>query len=341
MLSFTLKESLTTNEKKRNLLEKVSSTVKIVRINHSERNKEHDNPPISIALGSFDGVHLGHQKVIGEAKRVADENGWSSAVMTFDPHPSIVLGGKTKKVDYLTSFEAKVEQLANLGIDYLFIVDFTIEFASLPPQEFVDLYLIGLNVKHVVAGFDYTYGKKAQGTAETLSIHSRGKYKTTIIGKETFGGEKVSSTLIRSLINNGEMEKVPALLGRYYSVNGTVIHGDKRGRTIGFPTANVKSTSDVILPPLGVYAVRFFVNDQWYEGVCNLGTKPTFQPDEKKISIEVHIFDFHQDIYGHSVIVEWHKRIRSEQKFNGIDELVAQIEKDKQTALQYFYEKAQ
>lgn len=319
----------------------MSSVVKIVRINHSERNKEHDFPPISIALGSFDGVHLGHQKVIGEAIKVANQNGWSSAVMTFDPHPSIVLGGKTKKVDYLTSFESKVEQLANLGIDYLFIVDFTIEFAGLPPQEFVDTYLIGLNVKHVVAGFDYTYGKKAQGTAETLLEHSRGQYETTIIGKETFGGEKVSSTLIRSLINNGDMEKVPALLGRYYTIKGTVIHGDKRGRTIGFPTANVKQTSDVILPPLGVYAVRLFVNGKWYEGVCNLGTKPTFHPEDKTASIEVHIFDFHQDIYGHSVKVEWHKRIRSEQKFNGIDELVAQIEKDKQTALQYFYDKAQ
>jgi len=322
-------------------LEKVSSVVKIVRINHSERNKEQDYPPISIALGSFDGVHLGHQKVIGEAKNIADQNGWSSAVMTFDPHPSIVLGGKTKKVEYLTSFESKVEELAKLGIDYLFIVDFTIEFASLPPQEFVDTYLIDLNVKRVVAGFDYTYGKKAQGTAGTLSEHSRGKYETTIIGKETIGGEKVSSTLIRSLINNGDMEKVPSLLGRYYTIKGTVIHGDKRGRTIGFPTANVKQASDVILPPLGVYAVRLLVNGKWYEGVCNLGTKPTFTPEEKTASIEVHIFDFHQDIYGHSVTVEWHKRIRSEQKFNGIDELVAQIEKDKQTALQYFYDNAQ
>lgn len=318
------------------MLEKVSREVKVIRVNHLERNIEYSFPPLSIGLGSFDGVHLGHQKVIKEAKREADVNGWSSAVMTFDPHPSVIFGGQSNKIKYLTSYDSKVEQIEKLGIDYLIIVDFTLEFAAMSPQEFVDTYLIQLNVKHVVAGFDYTYGKKAQGTAETLSLHSRGKFQTTIIEKETFQGEKVSSTAIRSLISNGEMEKVPSLLGRLYTIEGIVIHGDKRGRTIGFPTANVEKANDVILPPIGVYAVRLFVNERWYDGVCNLGTKPTFNEDEKKLSIEVHIFDFQGDIYGEKVKVEWHKRIRNEQKFNGINELVAQIDKDKQTALEYF-----
>lgn len=307
-------------------------------MNHLELNaKEIDSfPPLAIGLGSFDGVHLGHQKVIGEAKRIADQHGWSSAVMTFDPHPSVIFGGKSKKVDYLTSFDSKLEIMENLGIDYVIIADFTLEFASLPPQEFVDRYLIGLNAKHVVAGFDYTYGERAVGTAQTLSVHSRGKFDTTIIDKETYEGEKVSSTFIRSLISKGEMEKVPLLLGRFYTIDGTVIHGDKRGRTIGFPTANVEKAADVMLPPIGVYAVRLLVNDTWHDGVCNVGTKPTFHPDDKKVSIEVHIFDFHTEIYGEKVKVEWHQRIRSEQKFNGINELIEQIAKDKQTALEYF-----
>lgn len=318
------------------MYEKVSRVVKLVRIKTLEDIKTNEFPPIAMALGSFDGVHLGHQKVINKTKKIAALNGWKSGVMTFDPHPSVVLGGKSKKVSYLTSFEAKVEQMEKLEIDYLFIICFTKEFASLSPQSFVDHYLIDLHVKHVVAGFDYTYGKQALGTSETLSIHSRGQYETTIIHKETFAGEKVSSTLIRSFIHNGEMDKIPPLLGRFYTLDGIVIDGDKRGRTIGFPTANVQKTSDVILPPNGVYGVKLLVKNTWYEGVCNVGTKPTFQSEKHDPSIEVHLLDFNEMIYGETVKIEWHFRIRNEQKFDGVQSLVQQIEKDKQKAIAYF-----
>ncbi|WP_445488180.1 bifunctional riboflavin kinase/FAD synthetase [Niallia sp. 03133] len=310
--------------------------MEVVRINYPENLNNKEFPPIVMALGFFDGVHLGHQKVIGEAKALADQKGWKSGVLTFDPHPSVVLGNDSRRIDLITSYEAKVAEIEKLGMDYLFIIHFTKDFANLLPEDFVDQFLIRLNVVHVVAGFDYTYGKLAKGTAETLKQHGQDHFETTIINKETYHGEKVSSTLIRSYILKGDMEYIPSLLGRYYSIQGTVIHGDKRGRTIGFPTANIDSDNFLLLPPQGVYAVRIKVDGSWHDGVCNVGTKPTFHPDETAQSVEVHIFQFDQVIYGEKVELEWHIRIRSEKKFNGIEELVHQIEKDKQTAIEYF-----
>ncbi|MEH7524737.1 riboflavin biosynthesis protein RibF, partial [Bacillus sp. JJ1503] len=198
-------------------------------------------------------------------------------------------------------------------------------------------YLIDLNVKHVIAGFDYTYGRMGKGTMETLPFHSREKFAFTVVPKLASNNEKISSTLIRSMIREGRMEDISPILGRYYSTNGIVIHGDKRGRTIGFPTANIELKDDYILPPTGVYCVRINTDGKWHEGVCNVGYKPTFNKEmSKKPSIEVHIFDYNQEIYGQEVKVEWHLHLRKEQKFNGIEELVAQIEKDKRAALTYF-----
>lgn len=298
-------------------------------------------PPLSLALGFFDGVHRGHAQVIAEAKKQAEEKGLHSAVMTFDPHPSVVLGRTEQQIQSLTPLPDKIKIMEAEGIDFLFIVHFTPEFANLEPQEFVDQYVIGLNARHVVAGYDFTYGRKGKGTMETLPFHSREKFTYTVVPKLTEGNEKVSSTKIRSMIKSGQMLELPILLGRFYTTTGVVIHGDKRGRTIGFPTANVKLDGEYIIPPTGVYTVRMKVNDQWHNGVCNVGYKPTFNKDSRVLSIEVHLFDFHQEIYGEDVEIEWHCYLRKEQKFAGIEELVAQIEQDKQTALQYFEEQRQ
>jgi riboflavin kinase/FMN adenylyltransferase len=189
-----------------------------------------------------------------------------------------------------------------------------------------------------VAGFDFSYGRMGKGNMETLPFHSRNQFDFTIVPKLSKGEDKVSSTLIREALKAGELEKIPPLLGCYYTTSGIVIHGDKRGRTIGFPTANISGKGEYILPPLGVYAVRVKVNDAWYDGVANLGVKPTFNQDGKP-TIEVHIFHFAADIYGSNVMIEWHLRLRSEQKFSGIGELVTQIEKDKQNAMEYFRQK--
>jgi len=293
-------------------------------------------PPLAMALGYFDGVHSGHQQVILEAKNQADDKGLKSAVMTFEPHPSVVLGKTTKQFQYITPLSEKVKIIEDLGIDYLFIVEFTPEFASLLPQEFIDQYVIGLNVRHVIAGFDFTYGRMGKGTMETLPFHSRDQFSYTVVPKFVQGDEKVSSTRIRRLLQAGETIELPILLGRYYTTTGIVVHGDKRGRTIGFPTANVDLYDEYIIPPTGVYAVRLMVDNRWFDGVCNVGYKPTFNKESLKLSVEVHLFDFNEDIYGQEVVIEWHLYLRKEQKFAGIAELVAQIEKDKQNALSYF-----
>lgn len=293
-------------------------------------------PPLSMALGYFDGVHLGHQKVITEAKMQAESKGLFSAVMTFDPHPSVVLGKNEKHIQYITPLVEKIKIIEGMGIDYLFIVNFSRDFANLLPQEFIDQFVIGLNVKHVVAGFDYTYGRMGKGTMEVLPFHSREQFSISIVDKFSTGNEKVSSTRIRHYLKEGRTAELPELLGRYFTTSGIVVDGDKRGRTIGFPTANVEVNDDYILPPLGVYAVKIKIHNKWYHGVCNVGYKPTFNKETLRISVEVHIFHFDEDIYGEEVIIEWHQYLRKEQKFSGITELVAQIEQDKQNAIHYF-----
>ncbi|WP_374056676.1 bifunctional riboflavin kinase/FAD synthetase [Rossellomorea sp. FM04394] len=313
--------------------------MKVITVHHPHSISKNDFPPLVLALGYFDGVHRGHQRVITTAVKKAKELNVSSAVMTFDPHPSVVLGHKHKHIHYITPLEDKKEIIEELGVDYLFIVRFTSEFASLIPQDFVDQYIIGLNVLHVVAGFDYSYGRLGKGTMETLPFHSRDKFTSTIVSKLTDDNLKVSSTFIRGSLEEGDVKKVHQLLGRPFKMKGTVIHGDKRGRKIGFPTANIELADDYLTPKVGVYAVKIKIHDKWFDGVCNIGYKPTFKnPDEYSLSIEVHIFDFHSSIYGEEVYIEWYERIRDEQKFSGIEELISQIQKDKDKAIHYFSE---
>lgn len=318
--------------------EKVSNNVELIKLNHPHGYSEKDFPKMAMALGYFDGVHLGHQQVISEAQRVAAAKGLKSAVMTFDPHPSVVLGKKVQHIEYITPLDEKIKVIEEMGIDYLFVVHFSTAFSSLLPQEFIDQYIIRLNVRHVVAGFDYTYGKMGKGTMETIQFHSRQKFSYSVVSKlATANDEKISSTLIRSLLRDGKVEKMPGLLGRYYTTGGVVVHGEQRGRSIGFPTANVQVFDHYILPPTGVYAVKLRIGQNIYDGVCNVGYKPTFHLEKAdKPSVEVHLFNFSGEIYGENVMVEWHVRIRDERKFGGIEELVAQITKDKQEAKRYF-----
>ncbi|MBM7579903.1 bifunctional riboflavin kinase/FAD synthetase [Jeotgalibacillus terrae] len=308
--------------------------MKVYTLHHPHQFNKDDFPPLSIALGFFDGVHKGHQKVIQTAKEYADTHGVKSAVMTFDPHPSVVLSSKKKSVEYLSSVDQKISKIDQMGIDYVLIVRFTSAFASLEPQEFVDQYLIGLNAVHITAGFDYTYGKFGRGKMETLPFHARGIFTSTIVEKQVDHDEKISSTRIRELLAHGDVEIASHLLGSFYETEGLVIHGEKRGRKIGFPTANIETLNGLLIPSTGVYAVRMKIQNTWYDGICNVGYKPTFNdPDQAALSVEVHLFNYSESIYGEKVNVQWLKRIRSEKKFNGIDELIAQIEKDKDEAI--------
>lgn len=291
----------------------------------------------SLAVGFFDGVHKGHQAVIQNAKDIAKQLNLESAVMTFDPHPSIVLGGRKEKVFYITPLQQKLDVLEEFGVENVFVVHFTSDFAKLSPEDFIQHFIKDLNIKHVSAGFDFSFGKFGKGNMETMLELSNGEYGVTVIDKQSDEEEKISSTRIRNDLQDGDMESAAKLLGRAFEVPGIVVHGDKRGRTIGFPTANIQSMEGSFIPATGVYAVKILVQNKWYDGVCNVGYKPTFKnPEDKQLTIEVHILDFDKNIYGEEVKVGWYKRIRSEKKFDGIESLKAQIEKDKMEAIEYF-----
>lgn len=296
----------------------------------------HPSPSV-IALGYFDGVHLGHRRVIQKAIDIAKANGWQSTVLTFDPHPREVLGqsGYTR---YLTPLADKLEQFENMGVDVTYVMKFDISFAAVYPEDFVEECLLPLSCRHVVVGFDYTFGHRGMGTAVTLQELSRGRYGVDVIGPVNRLGEKVSSTIIREYLHNGHVEQAQHLLGRPYKVRGTVVHGDKRGRTMGFPTANVSVAAPYLIGKNGVYGVRFKVDQQSYYGVMNVGIKPTFELEKKEKSLEVHILDFSGEMYGKEVEIEFLFYIREEQKFSGVEALIAQIQKDVEIAKKRFAE---
>lgn len=287
-------------------------------------------PPTIAAIGFFDGIHLGHQKVIQTAVKEAKEKNMESAVITFHPHPSVILKSENKKIKYITPLEEKQEIIKNLHVDRLYIIEFSKDLSLLSPQKFIDHFIISLHIKGLIAGFDYTYGHKGQGNMENISLYANNHFTYRIIPKVELSNEKISSTRIRELLTSGKMEEVNTLLGRPFSLSGIVVEGDKRGRKIGYRTANLQVKSDTLLPKSGVYAVKVFYKNHSYEGIANIGVKPTFKDHLIEPSIEVHIFDFNQNVYGKNLVIQLIKYIRDEKKFNGIEELISQIKQDEQ-----------
>lgn len=307
--------------------------MEIYHLTYPENTSIDDKGPYSMAIGFFDGLHKGHQTVIGEAKRKADELAIRSAVMTFDPHPSHLFNSGMHRVGYITQYDEKIRLLEEMGVDALFIVKFDWDLASLSPKRFIDLFIKQLGVKHITAGFDFTFGSKGSGTMEQMESLAAGIYETTTIEKVKDSEEKISSTRIRKLLSQGDVEKTADLLGRPFRTAGIVVHGEKRGRQLGFPTANISYNEDSIIPSNGVYAVRIEIAEKIYGGVCSVGKKPTFHdPEMMSTTVEVHIIDFDEDIYGVQVKVDWIAYIRDEVKFNSIEELIKQIGNDKETA---------
>ncbi|CAM3748546.1 bifunctional riboflavin kinase/FAD synthetase [Alkalicoccus chagannorensis] len=285
--------------------------------------------PSVCALGFFDGVHRGHQQVIQTAIDKARESGVHSAVMTFDPHPKEVLRGID--AGYITLLHEKEALCRDMGVDLFYVVRFDERFASLTPQQFVDQFILGLSITHVTAGFDYTFGQKGRGTMETFSFHSRGKVTSTTVDKFEEKGEKISSTAVRRALEEGNVPAAADALGRLHSVTGTVVEGEKRGRTIGFPTANVQVPRKKLLPADGVYAVKLMAEGKEYAAVANIGSKPTFHEDHPQ-TLEVHVFDFDQDLYGKAVTVSFIDWVRGEKKFDSLEGLKAQIQADAEKA---------
>jgi len=282
--------------------------------------------PIVIAIGYFDGVHLGHQQVIKRACLLAKKLHLPCGVMTFDPHPKEIINSDCK-IDQITPVKAKLKHLGNLNVDVTYLVKFTKQFAEITPEQFIREFLLKLNVKGVVVGFDFTFGFKGLGDTDLLIEKGEQFFDVEVVSPLNHYEKKISSTRIRDNLLLGNLLEVSRLLGRNYSICGVVVHGDKRGRTIGFPTANLEMVEDYLQIKKGVYAVKVHYNKQTYTGVMNIGYKPTFNKSQTP-TYEVYIIDFNQNIYDQVLEVELIDYIRSEKKFNTIEELKEQIKLD-------------
>lgn len=279
-----------------------------------------------VTLGNFDGVHLGHQEIFKQVVAWALSTGGSSVVFTFEPHPLKVLAPQ-RSPKLLSTFREKMEQVEALGMDAVICAKFTHEFASQHPEDFVKDVLVGsLGAKHLFVGHDYAFGKNRTGDIDFLrDAGARHGFDLHVIGPVQVEGIVVSSTKIRKLVMDGEVCLASKLLGRPYSIEGTVIHGKSRGRDLGFPTANI-TTPNELPPKEGVYAVSAHIEGKVYKGAANIGKNPTF--GDEPPSYEVHLLDFDGDLYGKFIKIRFIKRIRDEAKFKSVDELVKQIKKD-------------
>lgn len=290
--------------------------MEIIKLNGTKIEEQ-----VVAAIGFFDGVHLAHKKLINKMIEIGNEKGLKKAVITFDVHPKSILFDLD--YFYLTPLDRKIEIMSEFEIDYLYIIEFTKEKASMKPEAFIDFYLN--NIDTIVCGFDFKFGVRGSGNIETLEKYN--KFNTVVVDEITFKGYKVGSTHIRDLINSGQVEKVTDILGDYYSIKGEVIHGAKQGRLIGYPTANI-DTNDYLVPKKGVYATMTKVNGIWYRSMSSIGHNPTLNC-RVDVSVESNIFDFNQDIYGEIIEIQFIKRLRSEIKFNSVKALIENIDQDK------------
>lgn len=292
--------------------------------------------PIVIALGYFDGVHLGHQRVIKMAVNEARLRGIKAAVMTFSQHPKIVYQKMNpKEMFYLSANPRKEELFEQMGLDIMYMIDYTFDFGSQSPQAFVDNYLVALNVEVVVAGFDYTYGKRDIANMQTLPEHAKGRFEIIEVPELILHQKKIGSSSIKTLIEEGKMDIANEELGYIYQTSGVVIHGDKRGRLLGYPTANILTNELELIPAVGVYAVEIEIHGHWYIGMASIGYNITFEAN-RKMTCEVYILDFNQTIYGESVKIKWHHYLRPELKFDGVEGLIAQLDQDLIDTKAYF-----
>lgn len=280
-----------------------------------------------VALGNFDGVHKGHQQIIERTVKSAQAAGLKSAVFTFSNHTRTLLKNLPPVKNILYA-EEKAKIIESMGVDYMFNIPFTHEILQMSPEAFIDEILIGkLRIREAYCGFNYSFGYKASGTPEVLTheglkkgfgIHVQEPYKIDDI--------VVSSTYIRSLIEDGDMERCAKFMGRLYEIGGEVVVGNKLGRTIGFPTSNIMIDESMVSPPNGVYITYCTYNGVKYPSVTNVGVKPTIGRYHK--NVETHIFNFDKELYGKNIRVEFVKRTRLEKKFESIEELSGQIKND-------------
>jgi riboflavin kinase/FMN adenylyltransferase len=282
-----------------------------------------------VGLGNFDGVHLGHQKLIEKLVKEAKRIKGTSAVFTFYPHPDVVLNPSDYHPLLLTQ-ETKRNLIARLGVNLFIQIPFNTEFARITALDFVKKILYReLGVHTIFIGYNYTFGYKGEGTAELLK-ESGSMYGFTVqvISPVIVNRQVVSSTYIRNLLLQGKVTEARDFLGYYPFVEGMVVSGEQRGNLLGFPTANLEPETELLIPARGVYAVKIKVEEGTYWGVANIGVKPTFHPQKNKINLEAHILDYYGNLYHRWIKVIFLKRLREEKKFSSPEELITQIKHD-------------
>ncbi|AYE38451.1 bifunctional riboflavin kinase/FAD synthetase [Companilactobacillus zhachilii] len=305
--------------------------MQIVNVKHPLLEQQRPADDTVLIMGFFDGVHLGHQKVIKTGVELAQKHNLKAVLMTFDRSPRTVYQHE-KNFKYLSTMQRKAQLVEQLGVDYLYFVQFSEDFAHLQPQEFVDQYMVGLKAKYVVAGFDYTYGKKDIANMQRLPEYAQRRFETVTVPEQLINGQKIGSSAIKMFISQGHIQTANEFLGYSYQNQGEVIHGLQRGRTLGYPTANLAVDGSQLVPAIGVYATRIKIGKKWYGAMTSVGYNVTFK-ENTGVTIETNIFDFDEQIYGQHVELEWVRYLRGEVKFDGAEGLIKQLELDKANAL--------
>ncbi|MFA5375401.1 MAG: bifunctional riboflavin kinase/FAD synthetase [Dehalococcoidia bacterium] len=284
----------------------------------------------ALTIGVFDGVHLGHQLLINKVKEKADANNLESVVVTFLHHPRLILGHQSQ-ITFITSIEERVQLLKNLGVSHVVTLSFTHELARLNATEYIKLMMQYLKMRELVIGPDFALGRGREGNIHSLrSLGEELGFGIEVVPPLLSQGEVVSSTAIRGALSRGEITKITKFLGRRFTLNGQVEHGDARGKTLGYPTANLIPEEEQALPADGVYVAYAIIDSHRYKAVLNIGVRPTFRGEHR--IIEVHIIDFSSNIYGQDLTIELVDRLRDEMKFPGPEELKAQLSKDVELA---------
>ncbi|MCA0448027.1 MAG: bifunctional riboflavin kinase/FAD synthetase [Bacteroidetes bacterium] len=294
-------------------------------------------PNSFVTIGAFDGLHFGHRQIIKKVIEEATFNNGKSVLITFNPHPQEVIQKGPAEFHLLTTLNEKLTILKQTGIDRILVLPFTRDFSELSAEQFIETILIGkVGLKKIWLGYDHGFGKNRQGSADILRAYGeKFNFEVEQVPAQELNGIVASSTQIRKYILAGEIDKANELLSYKYSISGLVSRGERIGRRIGYPTANIfVENPKKLIPATGVYLVKMIVRGKEYPGMCNIGFRPTFNGSELKI--EVHLFDFNEDIYGVSVCVLFVQKIRNEQKFSGPEALVQQLRLDEEKARSLF-----
>ncbi|MCZ2084220.1 MAG: bifunctional riboflavin kinase/FAD synthetase [Flavobacteriales bacterium] len=297
-------------------------------------NGSNSQKPLALSIGMFDGVHLGHQSIINKLNRISESKNLESGILTFWPHPRKVFN-PNDDLKLLNTIEEKTYLLQKNGLQQLFLKEFDEDFRNLAGEEFVKQILVEkLQVKHLIIGYDHTFGKNRSGDFSLLKkMGPELGFEVEQVEAVSYKDLNISSTQIRNALSNGDILSANEMLGYNYSVSGTVIHGKKIGRTIGYPTANIEVDSIKLLPKKGAYIVDVFVKDQHYKGMLSIGTNPTVEG--KTISVEVYILDFNKDIYGQEISVNFRDFLHEEIKFKGLEELMVRLDEDKRLTSEF------